>query len=248
MIFFIHEDIGLKIIDFIIRKYPNDIKIIFTRHNNVEFKNKLKKKLPKVKYFIWDDKKEKEYIRLIKHFNVKLIFLLWWPKIISKKLIKSVNSKFINIHPSYLPYFKGKDPNFWSILSNGPFGVSIHYANEKIDSGPIIFRKKINKFDMTNNAEDLYKISQKELISLFKKKYKILRSKKKLITTENVSNNVNYRKDMIIKSKIVLKKKYTAEYLINLLRAKTFPPHKGILFKKNGQTYQARIIISKIND
>ena len=173
---------------------------------------------------------------------------MWWPKIISRKLIKSVDSNCINIHPSYLPYFKGKDPNFWSILSNGPFGVSIHYVDEKIDSGRIIFRKKINNFDFTNNAEDLYKLSKKEILSIFKKKYKVLRTKKKLKTLKNISNNINYRKDMIKKSKLILKKKYKAEYILNLLRAKTFPPHKGVLFKKNGKTYQARIKISKINN
>jgi methionyl-tRNA formyltransferase len=249
MIFFIHGDVGYNIMEFIIKKYPNDIKIIFTKKINNKFKNKLKKKLPLIKYLAWSDKKEKKIIDLIKHLEPKLIFLLWWPKIISKRFIKSINSNFINIHPSYLPHFKGKDPNFWSMISNGPFGVSIHYVNEKIDSGPIILRKKISGLDMTNDAEDLYKFSKKELILLFKKKYKILRNtKKKLKTFKNTPTTVNYRKDMIKKSKIDLKKRYTGEYLINLLRAKTFSPHKGVLFKKNKKTYQARIKITEVND
>ena len=59
----------------------------------------------------------------------------------TKILIKKISKKAkipkyetINLHPSYLPHFKGKDPNFWSILKDGPYGVSIHRVNKKIDS------------------------------------------------------------------------------------------------------------------
>ncbi len=249
MIFFVHDDVGYKIIKFILSTYPEDIKIIFCKEIKKNFKRELKKKSPKAKYLLWKNKNEKKFVNLIKSLDTKLIFLLWWPNIISYKVLKSTTHGCINIHPSYLPYFKGKDPNFWSILFNGPFGVSIHYVNKLIDSGAIIFREKINDFGYDKNAKDLHDISKKQIINLFKRKYKFLRNtKKKLRTIKNISTNINYRKDMIKKAKIDLKKKYTAEYLINLMRAKTFSPHNGVIFKKNKKKFHARIFIKKIND
>ena len=41
----------------------------------------------------------------------------------------------MNLHPSYLPYNRGKDPYVWSILNEKPFGTTIHEMNEKIDDG-----------------------------------------------------------------------------------------------------------------
>ena len=133
MIFFVHDDVGYKIIKFILSTYPEDIKIIFCKEIKKNFKRELKKKSPKAKYLLWKNKNEKKFVNLI------------------------------NIHPSYLPYFKGKDPNFWSILFNGPFGVSIHYVNKLIDSGAIIFREKINDFGYDKNAKDLHDISKKHI-------------------------------------------------------------------------------------
>ncbi len=249
MIFFVHDDVGYKIIKFILSNYPEDIKIIFYKKINKNFQKELKNKLPNAKYLLWKNKNEKKFINLIKSLNCKLIFLLWWPNIISLKLIQSTTNGCINIHPGYLPFFKGKDPNFWSILFNGPFGVSIHYVNKFIDSGPIIFREKINNFEYDKNAKDLYNISKIQIINLFKRKYKFLRNtKKKLKTIKNISTNINYRKDMVKKSRIDLKKKYTAEYLINLMRAKTFPPHNGVIFRKNKKKFQVRVHIKKIDD
>jgi len=247
MIFFIHNDIGNELINFIIDKYPNDIDIIFYKKKNLALKKRLEKKIPLSNYILWKDKDEKINIDRIKSKNSKLIFLLWWPRIISKKLIDSVSYGCINIHPSYLPYFKGKDPNFWSIISGGPFGVSIHYVNEKIDNGPIIFREKIRNFKYENNAEDLYVLNKKKLIELFKKKYKILRNtNRKISTIKNPSTKVNYRSDMLRKTRISLKKSYTAQNLLNLLRAKTFKGFRGITFKKNKSTYEAKVYIKKI--
>ncbi len=47
--------------------------------------------------------------------------------------------KVINIHPSLLPAFKGKDGNKTAFLAGFKIsGITIHYVDKKIDSGKII--------------------------------------------------------------------------------------------------------------
>ena len=57
-------------------------------------------------------------------------------KIISNYLIKHYRNKIINIHPSLLPKFKGLN-TFSRILENKEIkaGCTVHYVNEKLDSG-----------------------------------------------------------------------------------------------------------------
>ena len=52
------------------------------------------------------------------------------------------NEKIINIHPSLLPKFKGLD-TFSRILKKKErkTGCTVHYVNEKLDSGRIILQK-----------------------------------------------------------------------------------------------------------
>jgi methionyl-tRNA formyltransferase len=38
----------------------------------------------------------------------------------------------------YILWNKGADPNLWSWVENTPKGVTIHYVDEGIDTGPII--------------------------------------------------------------------------------------------------------------
>ena len=60
-------------------------------------------------------------------------------KIISKNFVKKYHNKIINIHPSLLPKFKGLN-TFSRILKNKEkkTGCTVHFVNEKLDSGRIL--------------------------------------------------------------------------------------------------------------
>ena len=54
------------------------------------------------------------------------------------------NIKIINIHPSLLPKYKGLD-TFRRVLKSREkvTGCTVHYVNNRIDSGQIILKRKI---------------------------------------------------------------------------------------------------------
>ena len=57
---------------------------------------------------------------------------------------KSTFKKGLNIHPSYLPQFPGKDPIKYALMSSAKYtGVSVHKLTNTIDKGKIIKKKKI---------------------------------------------------------------------------------------------------------
>ena len=88
--------------------------------------------------------------------------------LINKKILNKLNNPPINLHMSFLPYNKGSHPNFWSFYDKTPAGVTIHEINEKIDSGNIIFQKKIKfKLNKQSSFYSTYKILFKELEKLF---------------------------------------------------------------------------------
>jgi methionyl-tRNA formyltransferase len=94
-------------------------------------------------------------------------------KIIDKKILSKLNNPPINLHMSYLPYNKGSHPNFWSFYDNTPAGITIHEVSEKLDSGKIIYQKKI-KFKLNNKSTfySTYKILFNEIEKLFCRHYK----------------------------------------------------------------------------
>ena len=65
-------------------------------------------------------------------------------KILSKSFIKKFCGKIINIHPSLLPKYKGLNTHQRAINNNERYsGCSVHYVNQKLDSGKIILQKKV---------------------------------------------------------------------------------------------------------
>lgn len=75
----------------------------------------------------------------LKPFDVDLICLAGYMRIVGPTLLNHYRGRIINIHPSLLPSFKGahaiKDAFEYGVKV---FGVTIHYVNEELDGGRII--------------------------------------------------------------------------------------------------------------
>ena len=80
-----------------------------------------------------------------------------------------MSKKTINFHPSLLPSYRGWYPHVYNIIENTQSGVTLHELNESADTGKIWIQKKVNQIP-TDNAKDLYKRLQFEIVKLFKKK------------------------------------------------------------------------------
>lgn len=59
----------------------------------------------------------------------------------------------INIHPSYLPYGRGADPCIWSLDAGWPIGVTVHWIDEGIDTGNILFQIQVEKRELETGEE-----------------------------------------------------------------------------------------------
>lgn len=174
--------------------------------------------------------------------------LAWWPTIINKQLIELPKSGFINFHPSFLPFNRGKHYNFWAIVEEAPFGVSLHRVTEGIDDGDIVCQKSI-EYDWTDTGKSLYTKAQKEICGLFTKNYPVIRSADLTLVSspQNLTiGSFHFAKEMFEKCEIDLKQSYSARHLLNLLRARTFDGHPGCWFaEKDGNQYEVSINIKR---
>ena len=142
------NNIAVDILEFIIsKKYK--VFVIFNRTEN--FRNGFQKSLG-----FFSRKWNIKNISLEEAYEIKdLIFLsLEFDQIINPKLFNS--NRLYNIHFSYLPSYKGVYTSAHTILNNEiSTGVTFHKIDEGIDTGDIIFQKKI-KILNTDNSRDLY--------------------------------------------------------------------------------------------
>lgn len=185
---------------------------------------------------------------MIQNKDIEIGVLAWWPYIIDHSVISLTQRGFINTHPSYLPYNRGKHPYFWSIVEGTPFGVTIHYVNEGIDTGEIIAQKKI-PVTWTDTGESLYLKSREETITLFSDVFE--KFKKNLLSSfkqDSKCETMHWGKMLEPYCKIDLDKQYTARDLLNIIRGRTFSCGGGANFSENGKRYVISIKIDEVSD
>jgi methionyl-tRNA formyltransferase len=107
-------------------------------------------------------------LKILKRTNPDLIISYNYRHIIRKDVLK--NYKIINLHISYLPYNRGAHPNVWAYIDKTPVGVSIHYIDERIDTGDIIAQKRV-VIDQNETLKSSYKKLHFHIQMLFKSIY-----------------------------------------------------------------------------
>ena len=130
------------------KKFPAIIALVITdnelapgiqlaKNYKIETKILDKKKFNKLQF-------EAESQKALLSYKIEIICLAGFMKILSKEFISLWRNKIINIHPSYLPKNKGLNPQKQALDEKSPFtGCTVHFVNEKVDSGKIILQKKI---------------------------------------------------------------------------------------------------------
>ena len=107
-------------------------------------------------------------------------------EILSKEVCAWPKKGFINIHPSYLPFYKGANPYYHMLINNEKQGgVSIHQVTQDIDGGKIFCRSKYpillqdDISDLIQKSNRLAKmLLDKYLIKIIDDKLKPIRNSK----------------------------------------------------------------------
>ena len=129
---------------------------------------------------------EEEVSKLILHYNTELLVLAGFMKILSRKFIHSLpHNSIINLHPSLLPAFQGKNAIIQALDYGVKYtGITIHYVDEGIDTGMIIDQAilSIKEDDTPITLQARIKIIEHDLYPLtIKRLLDKKRSKKNII-------------------------------------------------------------------
>lgn len=88
---------------------------------------------------------EQELVHKLRAAHVTWIFLAGYMRIVGPTLLEAYENKIINIHPSLLPQFPGNRAVAEAFEAGvQETGVTIHYVDEGIDTGPIIAQEKVD--------------------------------------------------------------------------------------------------------
>jgi methionyl-tRNA formyltransferase len=131
----------------------------------------------------------------------------------------------------------------WSIIEGTPAGVTLHYVDAGIDTGDIIARHEV-AVDAVDTGETLYRKLERAAVTLFRENWPAIRAGRIERTAQNDEGASHRTRDVETIDRIDLDRTYTGRELINLLRARTFPPHRGAYIEVDGQRVYLELSLS----
>lgn len=252
MIVMAADYVGSKVIDFLCDNSEKiQVLVVDTQDRggfNESIIKNVKESNPNVEILSHSQIKEKNIQEHIKSKGLDIGVLAWWPYIITSEMIELTKRGFVNTHPGFLPYNRGKHPYFWNIVDQTPFGATLHYVEEDIDSGATIAQERI-ECDWEDTGESLYNKSRELILQLFRDNFDSIKNgTASVIPKVDCEGSFHHGKELKPFCSIDLDEKYTARMLFNILRGRMFHGSGEAIFTDNGRKYAVSIYIKETFD
>ncbi|MGL5232430.1 MAG: phosphoribosylglycinamide formyltransferase [Fusobacteriaceae bacterium] len=90
-------------------------------------------------------KYEEKILEILLFHKIELIALAGYMRILTDVILRNYPNKILNIHPSILPAYPGKNSIHDAFINKAEYtGVTIHYVDSGIDTGKIIAQEKLD--------------------------------------------------------------------------------------------------------
>ena len=107
-------------------------------------KCKAKKRADRLNIQSCYSKNEDEIIARFEAYQVDMIVMAGWMRIVSKKFCEAYAGQIINLHPSLLPKYKGLHAVEQAMKAGeAETGCSVHWVTEELDSGAVIKQQTV---------------------------------------------------------------------------------------------------------
>lgn len=196
--------------------------------------------------FKGDEFKKDKSIKKLQSLDLDYIISIHFPYIYPKSILDIPKNGIINLHPAYLPFNRGWHTPTWAIYEDTPFGATLHFIEEGLDSGDIINREKLEK-KPEDTAHSLYNKVLEVEKKLFKDSWDDLVNFEYKRIPQPLQKGTKHTKDDIKKiQKIDLNEKVEVEELIKKLKALTTNKiSEAPYFQKDGKIYRVQINIER---
>jgi methionyl-tRNA formyltransferase len=233
---------GLEIARWLISNFCDDLALLVTTVDNEITTVARQANVPTITF---ESSQQIVDFSASENLSFDLGVLAWWPKIICQPLLALPRRGFINTHPSFLPHNRGKHYNFWSIVEQAPFGVSLHMIDEGVDTGDIVSQLPI-PYTWEDTGGSLYRKAIDAILQLFRDTYPKIRTLNFAQHPQDLSaGSAHFASELDTASEIILDTTYRARDLLNLIRARTFQGYPACTFSDGSDTFEVRIEIKR---
>jgi len=190
----------------------------------------------------------KKQLTTIERLRPDMVVSCGYRHIVPERILDIPEEGCLNLHPAYLPYNRGANPNVWSIVEGTPAGVTLHYMDPDLDTGDVVARRRIEA-DFSDTGKSLYNRLEDAQVSLFKDVWPDLESGDVSRTPQDQDAGTYHTTDEFdALCALDPDETVTIREFLDRLRALTFSPHDNARIDVEGETYYVDIDVRPASD
>jgi methionyl-tRNA formyltransferase len=191
---------------------------------------------------------EREQLELIQQIQPDIVLSVGFDHLVPPDVLDVPEEGALNLHPSLLPYNRGKSPNVWPLIEGTPAGVTLHYMDEQFDTGPIIAQREVET-SFADTGKDLHKRLEEMQFELFTNVWPDIVAGAVEPAQQNAEAGTYHSVDEFLEAcKLDPDEEIRAKDFLDRLRALTFPPFDNVTIEVDGQTYYVDVEIRPASD
>ena len=196
--------------------------------------------------FLGDEEEFKRNFSDIKFAHFDWLLNLWGGKVLKKAEI-DLAKQSLNIHPSFLPYCRGRDPVVWALRKRCPAGATLHQISEGVDEGSIWCQAQVD-YGPLCKGQELYDRVLCKSYELFIDNWGDIRSGKlEPFAQEIVEGETKRRKDLHVDRLIDFDENPIGIELIQRILAHDFGDSYTCQIKVGGHVFSVQLKHSQIS-
>lgn len=132
---------------------PGELVLLFCDHPNAYVIQRAKKfGTPVVTFTVKScggkQKYEEKILETLKEYRVDFIALAGYMRVVGPTILDHYQGRVVNLHPAYLPAYQGLHAIERAFADHpAETGVTVHYIDSGLDTGPIIAQKHVPIYD-----------------------------------------------------------------------------------------------------
>jgi methionyl-tRNA formyltransferase len=242
-----NREVSVKILDFLVSNNYMPSALLLCDETIASHNNELTRLSGLNENIIFGNAfKEEDNVQKLKALQLDYIIGVHFPYIIPSNILTIPQIGFLNLHPAYLPYNKGWHTPSWAIIEKTPYGATLHFMTEQLDAGDIIYQKEC-KVLPSDTADSLYQRVLDVEFEVFKESFPNLLSLNPNRIKQAHEGTAHNKAQLKKRQKLELDKLYSAEELINNLRALTTNRiEEAMYFEKDGKAFFIQVNIKQL--
>jgi methionyl-tRNA formyltransferase len=188
---------------------------------------------------------EPDQLSLVRQQQPGLIVSVGFDHLVPSEILSIPSEGAINLHPSYLPFNRGKSPNVWPLVEDTPAGVTLHYMDDEFDTGDIISQRPVET-DFSDTGKTVHERLETAQFELFTDVWPDIESGDIEATPQrSTAGTYHTAADFTDLCEIDPSEEVHVKEFLDRLRALTFPPFDNAYLKIEGKKYYVDVEIRK---